>query len=358
LESGAKIDTYFAYLSNPAYSEPESQAIQKFIKDKRKIPFLVVMDTHMTETAMLSDLVLPAATFLESWGVEVGISLDQKFLVNFIQPAISLLSDAEVLRSPVFDVGKLLEQQFTPRGESKEIGNVCIEMARRLGDNVSRNFPFLDTQDFVKRRIASFPKISEKGGIQFLKQQGFFEYPLGIGTGQTLHESSEQMLVGGKGNSFPEYKPIGFGQKTNSNGFILTAFKSNLYAYGTANSKWVREFFHDNRLWMNKYSARRLGLKNGQKVRVVSSAGSLIVRLLVTGRIHPDSVALAEGLGHSAVGHVARGMNFRSKDPDTSLIWWYEQGSGVNPNTVMERKAGADGFSSGLKDTVVRIEKV
>jgi anaerobic selenocysteine-containing dehydrogenase len=140
--------------------------------------------------------------------------------------------------------------------------------------------------------------------------------------------------------------------------FILTTFKSNLWAKGTANSKWAREILHENRLWINKDVAHRLGIKNGDRVRVTSSVGSLISRVLTTHRIHPESVAIAEGLGHSAVGNVAKARRFRSNDLDTNLIWWGRKGNGMNPNEIIERRVDPMGGGLGLKDTRVRIERI
>jgi anaerobic selenocysteine-containing dehydrogenase len=93
-------------------------------------------------------------------------------------------------------------------------------------------------------------------------------------------------------------------------------------------------------------------------VRVVSSVGALDIRVILTSRIHPRSVALAEGMGHDAVGNVARGIRFKSSDFDTSLIWWAKSGNGVNPYAVIERRKDPFGGGYALKDTVVRIEKI
>jgi thiosulfate reductase/polysulfide reductase chain A len=359
LEDASGVDTVFVFQANPAFDDPESGKISRILKDEKQVPFLAVMDTHMSETAMLADLVLPAATSLESWDLDIRMSFNQKPLVGLIQPAVSLLSDAEVLRSPVFNMGKLLEQQYKPRGEAKEIGQVCLDLAHRLGGEISRKFPFEDTLDFLKNRITVFPDIVEKGGLRFLKKQGFWESQFDIKGREVINGSSILSSFGERRNSlpFPAYRPLDTAHKKKPNTFVITTFKNGLYAYGATNSKWAREFFHDNRLWMNSQSARKLGLKNGAKVRVISSAGVLNVRLLVTERIHPDSVAIAEGLGHSAFGNVARARRFASKDPDTRLVWWEKQGNGVNPKIILQRNAGLDPFSFGLKDTVVRIEK-
>ncbi len=364
-QTNARIDTYLAYLSNPVYFEPDCQSAARLLKNEKAVPLLIVMDTHLTETAMLADIVLPAATYLEGWGLNSAPSLENIPIINLRQPVVSLLSPARALRSPAFDVGKLLEPSFQPMGEAVEIGNVCLELARRIGGNVSNKLPFQDTQEYVSKEILGY---GIQGSLESLKKNGFSinhsakkaSSNRGVSNLQTApkvkiySKSLEQ-----KGSPpLPGYQSIPSHKRKKDDEFILTTFKPNLMGRGTANSKWVREILHENRLWINKEVAGRIGVKNGGRIRVTSKKGSLTARALTTNRIHPESVALAEGLGHSAVGNVARSRGFKSKDRDTSLIWWSQKGNGVNPMEIIETQHDPGGGGFGLKDTVVRIEKI
>ena len=368
-ESKDPIDTYFSYLSNPAFTDPDCRSTARLLKDENLVPFLVVMDTHLTETALLADMVLPAATYLEGWGLSFAPSLDGNPILNLRQPAVSLLSVAKALRSPSFDVGKLLEPSFLPKGEAVEIGNVCLELARRIGGNVSAKIAYLDTQDFVSRKIDILPELRTQQGLNGLKEKGFW-----VGRRQDTKSSSNQKSTANpqefskveiysrklekENNSpLPEYQIPAAQKKRTKDSFILTPYKTNLMGRRTANSKWAREIFHENRLWMNRDVAARMGIKDGDRVRVTSSAGSLTVRVLTTRRIHPESVALAEGLGHTAVGNVSRARRFKSQDRDTRLIWWEKTGNGANPMEIVERVKDPIGRGQGSKDTRVQIEK-
>ena len=368
-ESNNPIDTYFSYLSNPAFTNPNCKSTARLLKDEDLVPFLVVMDTHLTETALLADMVLPAATYLEGWGLSFAPSLDGNPILNLRQPAVSLLSVAKALRSPSFDVGKLLEPSFQPKGEAVEIGSVCLELARRIGGSVSGNIPYQDTQDFVSRKIDALPELKTQQGLNGLKERGFW-----VGRCQDRKSSPNQKSTANpqklskveiyslkleKENNppLPEYQIPASQKKRTKDSFILTTYKTNLMGRKTANCKWAREIFHENRLWMNKDVAGQMGIKDGDRVRVTSSAGSLTVRVLTTRRIHPESVALAEGLGHTAVGNVARARRFKSEDRDTHLVWWEKTGNGVNPMEIIERVKDHIGGGQGSKDTLVRIEK-
>lgn len=366
-QTNARIDTYFAYFSNPAYSESDCQSAARLLKNDKTVPFLVVMDTHLTETAMLADVVLPAATYLEGWGLNSAPSLEGIPILNLRQPVVSLLSTARALRSPAFDVGKLLEPSFQPMGEAVEIGTMCLELARRIGGNVSKKLPFQDTQEYVSKEI---PGYRIQGGLESLKKNGFWvnrtskknSYP---DKSERIHllkipeiKIHSRSLEREGGTPLPGYQAISSHKRKKDDEFILTTFKPNLMGRGTANSKWIREILHENRLWINKDVAGRLGIKNGDRMRVISKVGSLTAMALTTSRIHPESVALAEGLGHTAVGNVARSRRFKSKDKDTALIWWSQKGNGVNPMEIIETQHDPVGGGLGLKDTVVRIEKI
>ncbi len=343
------IDIYFSYLSNPAYSDPECDKSASFLKDEKTTPYLVVMDTHMTETAMLADLVLPAATYLESWGAEFAPPMDGIPVLNIRQPVVSLLSPAETLRSPSFDSGKLLENVFQPLGEAKEVGNVCLKMAKYLGGATKRTLPYKDTQEFISEMFIS--TLLEGINIDDLKQKGFL-----------INENSspivQESLSINRRLRLPDYAPIHTEENKKPNQFVLTTFKTNLGTKGMENSKWAREIFHENRLWLNKQKASQLGIKNGDKVRLSSSVGSLILQVLTTNRIHPESVALAEGLGHTAFGSVAQALKSKSKDRDTQLLWWHKKGKGVNPFSIIENKVDPVGGGQASKDTVVQVHKI
>lgn len=346
---GTVVDTYFCYLANPAYADPECDKSAAFLKDEKTTPFLVVMDTHMTETALLADLVLPAATYLEGWSWEFAPPLDGVPALNLRQPVVSLLSPAEALRSPSFDSGKLLDPAFQPLGEAKEVGNVFLKLAKDLGGNAEKMLPYKNTQNFTSEMI-SFA-IPDGVSLTDLKQKGFW-------TDKKSTWLAEQSLAIKRRLRLPDYTPAHTQKNKNPNQFVLTTFKTNLGTEGMENSKWAREILHENRVWMNKQKAQQLGIKNGEMVRVSSSVGSLTLRVMTTHRIHPESVAIAEGLGHTAFGSAAQAQKSRSKDRDTQLIWWSKKGKGVNPYSIIENRVDPVGGGLASKDTVVQVHKI
>ncbi|MDZ7776487.1 MAG: molybdopterin-dependent oxidoreductase [Bacteroidales bacterium] len=79
----------------------------KILSDESKVEFMVIHDQFMTPTARFADVVLPACTQLEMWGLEDGWKYGD-----------------EVILMP-----KILEKP----GETKSDYQICAEVAERLG---------------------------------------------------------------------------------------------------------------------------------------------------------------------------------------------------------------------------------
>jgi len=356
IESGSAVNIYLSYKTNPVFDEVNNQAVKRFFTDETKVNFLAVLDTHMTETAMLADLVLPAATYLESWGLESVPSLDQTSVLNLRQPVVSLQGPAKILRSPDFEMGKIINPSFLPRGESKEVGNVCIEWARRIGGKVSAGFSAKNTLEFYSQKIKHMPNAAALGGFASLKNTGFWIEGFGP---QSLKMPPGKTDLGKIDiKSLPDHKNKNPKPTQTNSDFFLTTYKTGFFAHETNNSKWLREMAHDNPLWINRSAAENLGIHSGDLLRISSANASLVTKALVTDRIHPDSVALAQGFGHTATGRIAKAERFKSSDEDTSLLWWEKEGKGVNPNELIVGHRDPISGVFSTKNTPVKIEKI
>ena len=123
----------------------------------------------------------------------------------------------------------------------------------------------------------------------------------------------------------------------------------------SGNAKWLQEISHTNPLWVHPEDAGRIGVENGDTVRVKTRIGYFVPRVWVTEGIHPGVVACSHHVGrwrlHREVGgqklasslvDVTREGDtmlfrakervgpFKSSDKDTDRIWWKE--AGVNQN--------------------------
>ncbi len=138
----------------------------------------------------------------------------------------------------------------------------------------------------------------------------------------------------------------------------MTTFQWNVHThFQTANCMFLSEIVHANPLWINVETAEALGIQYGDRVRVTSKAGSFVTQAWVTQGIHPKVVAASDSCGHWGYGHVAQAEPLKSSDPETSLVWWEEEGNGAHPNPAIAIALDPVGGGQGWMDTVVRISK-
>ena len=119
----------------------------------------------------------------------------------------------------------------------------------------------------------------------------------------------------------------------------------------SANAKWLYELSHRNPVWMNPLDAERIGVGQGDLIRVDTEIGWFIDKVWITEGIKPGIIAMSHHLGrwrlHQSAGgnpgmtalaqldaagtaHKLRlldgGRAWQSVDPDTSRIWWKDVG--------------------------------
>jgi anaerobic selenocysteine-containing dehydrogenase len=114
------VSTLFFYNSNPLFS---NQHIEGFSQAMGKIPFVVSFSPYMDDTTQKSDLILPDHTYLEKWQSNITYTF-QGF--------------------PVVGMGKPVA---APRYNTRNTGDVIIEIAKSMGNPLVTAFTWKDSQD-------------------------------------------------------------------------------------------------------------------------------------------------------------------------------------------------------------------
>jgi thiosulfate reductase/polysulfide reductase chain A len=65
----------------------------------------------------------------------------------------------------------------------------------------------------------------------------------------------------------------------------------------TANNPWLNAFAPENDLWLHPSAARALGVSDGTRVEVTSTAGTVRLKAHITQEIRPDCVFMLHGFG-------------------------------------------------------------
>jgi len=119
----------------------------------------------------------------------------------------------------------------------------------------------------------------------------------------------------------------------------------------SGNAKWLNEISHRNPVWMHTSDAARMGLKDGELVKVHTEIGYFVNRIWSTEGIRPGVLACSHhmgrwrleadqgsrwacalvkveelGNGSYRMRHLEGIKPFQSADPDSSRIWWTDGG--------------------------------
>ena len=342
-ETKQKVGALVTYRHDPVYDHPDSALSATVLKDEGLIPYHVAIASYLTESAALADLILPAATYLESWGLYSMPAYDLVPFVGLQQPVIK------------------------PVGESLPMHNICLEMAKRIGGGMESYFKFSSIEAYLRTVVNQVEGLTQAGGLDYLKENGAwrdsaarptyrafarpgFKTPSG-----KLEIYSKQ---GGETPPLPDYQPIAAHNKLGDE-FVLVTFQWNVHSGGlTANCMWLSEIAHDNPVWINKQVAEARGIKHGDRVKVTSASGTITTTAHVTNGIHPRVVAMGGSVGHWEAGRVAKGEPFKSNDPSTRLIWWGEKhGHGVHPYPLIPIGSDPIGGGQAWQDTKVTVSK-
>jgi len=254
-------------------------------------------------------------------------------------------------------------------GKSISLGDAFTGLARRMGEDMQKAFPYEGSEECIARMAGRIDGLSQKGGMELLKKEGVWfdaaakpEYrsfeKKGFPTPSGKYEIFSSKLQEKGASPLPVYVPIQAHAGKKEKELILTVHRANVMTSRLGNSKWVAEILHRNPLWINLRTAQEMGLRSGDRVKLTSKTGSVVLPVRLTQGLNPEVVALTEGLGHWEMGKLARGKKGKSSDFDTDLIWWEEEGNGVNTNAdVSETFDPVDG-GVAWNDTVVTLTKV
>ena len=421
LRSGrARLRVYFSYTLGAPTTWPEGRSLTvDVLRDEELLPFHVCSDVVYSETAHYADLILPDATYLERWGLDTRNSYDFRPYVTLRQP------------------------MTPPPGECVSFADVLIRLGQRLGPEVAKYFDFADHEAYVRHQCRHVPS---SDGFAYLRKHGAWydrDRPQNRGAfrrrlsdeelaksqadaetgviyraGESRPREAIGVLVGGQpmrgfqtpsrkfeivsptiaeqaakiglnDDGLPHYVPIPSHQDLPHDRFVLVSFKWNVHTQArTAPQKYLSEIVHDNPMWINAATARRLGIRTGDLVEITTyrptagpyratgeAIGMARLRAFVTEGIHPRVVAVSNSLGHHFGGRAATatqvprpaGPGFDAailpEDADlTESLWWDArlggQGPGVNINAILPiQPAPLTGMQSWF-DTICSIKSL
>jgi len=352
-----QLDVYLSYTIAAPMTWPEGRATAvDVLRDEKLIPFHACSDIVYSEMAHYADLILPDATYLERWGMDIRNNLELQHYVMLRQPMVP------------------------PPGEARSFPEVLFNVGRRLAPEQARYFAFGTHEDYVRHQCSKLPTRGPDGrefasGFDYMKHYGVhvdtsapktYEVyrrkltpqqrdgahvdaptglvlsapapgrparPIGLMVdgeavrGFTTPSRRFEILApevaqvaqaaGIADDGMPTFHPVPWLEHLPANRYVLTTFKWNVHTQGrTATQKYLSEIVHDNPMWMHPSVAKRIGVKSGDLVELTTyrpRGGAIVgrarIRVFVTEGIHPRVFAVSNSLGWQLGGRAAQGRN-------------------------------------------------
>ena len=246
-----KIKALYIVGENPVTSEPDTENIKKSLES---LDFLIVQDIFMSETAMMADVVLPGCSFAEKDGTFAN-------------------SERRVQR-----VRKAIE----PIGESRPDWLITCQIAQKMG---AKGFEFNDASG-IYDEIAEVAPIF--GGINYNRINDVgIQWPCidAEDEGTPILHTQTFKTESGKGKFIPlKYKPSAE-LPDKEYPLILTTGRS-LYHYQTSTMtgavEGLKTLYGEDYIDMCEEDASKIGVRNNDKVKVISRRGEIEPKVRIT----------------------------------------------------------------------------
>jgi len=134
----------------------------EILRDESKVEFLVVQDNFLTPTARFADIILPACTQFETWGVEDGWKYGDEVILQpkLVNPPGECKSDYRICAEIADRLG--IGDAYTERRNERGWVEYCLNVYR------SARFPDLPSLDeFIEKNLGAWSNPVTKPAIAF-----------------------------------------------------------------------------------------------------------------------------------------------------------------------------------------------
>jgi len=271
-----KLKAMFIMGENPALSDANSTHVREALE---KLDLLVVQDLFLTETAQLADVVLPAATFAEKDGTFTNTERRVQRVRKALNPPGNALPDWEIVQAIAQRVSaKLAERNSNGNGHlvrPSSYGYWEYESAEEIFDELAALTPSYAGINYARL---------ERGGLQWPCPNKYHpgtpylhkdHFARGLGKFHGITHSPPAELPD---EEYPFYL---------STGRIRYHYHTGTM---TRRSRGLARVAPEERIEIHPADAERMGIAEGDWVRVASRRGEVQARVRLTDRSAPGMV--------------------------------------------------------------------
>jgi len=273
-----RLKAMYIMAENPMLSDPDINHVREALE---RLDFLVVQDIFLSETAELADVVLPGASFAEKDGTFTA-------------------TDRRI---------QLVRKAIEPLGESRADWEILCDLAKRMIEKSSRGFRGVhggweySHPSEVMDEIAALTPIY--GGVSYkrLEERGFLQWPCRSPDDPGTPYLHKGQFARGKGRFTPVHYRAPAELPDDEYPFLLTTGRMMFHWHTgtmTRRSRKLAKEVADGYVEMSPEDAEALGIKEGERVRLVSRRGQIEARVWITKRVSPGLIFIPFHFAESA----------------------------------------------------------
>ena len=306
IEEPGSVKVGFIRHFNPVRTFPDYEHMRRGFE---AFEMLVVMETHMTETAMCADYILPECSFaereevVENWANSVSIRTKA---IDKVYPETKSLDEIVPMLAEAAGVGHYFDFTLDELNSARlaPLG-ITLEEIREKGSIIVPTTP--NTMNPVIFYNEDFAAHGFNGVAQWI-------------------EPSTGYIVGDN-----EFRVLNVKQ-----GYHSHTATANVPALGQ-----ITKDYNTHRPWINATKAAALGISDGDMVEISSSLGTYRVEVKVTEKIHPDAIAIPGGYGNK-----------------TPYFEFSASVGGINPNDFVPYQMEEISGHAMLQEAIVTVRRV
>jgi len=312
----------------------------RILRDESKVEFLVVQDNFLTPSGRFADLVLPACTQFETWGLEDGWKYGDEVILmpQVVPPLPETKSDYRICAELAARLG--LGEAYTEGRDERQ----WVEWA--LGRYRKTRFPGLPTlEEMLESNMGVYSVPVTKPAVAFADfRRDPVKHPLPTPSGKIeifskrLHNLDRPDEIPAVPKYIQEWESP-FGPEAEKYPLQAIGHHCLSRVHSTMeNVDWLEEAF-PQRLFMNPLDASPRRIRDGDPVKIFNDRGATVIPCRLTPRILPGVVALPQGSWWTPD---ARGVDRRGSVNVLTSERWTPYAFGNTQHTIMVQveKAG------------------
>ncbi len=362
-------------MSNPMYGQAGLRTlIEKKLKDPKRIPLFVAIDAFINETTAFADYIVPDTITYESWGWTGAwsgtVTKTSTARWPAVEPATDKTAEGEAICMESFLIAVAKEMKLPGFGDKaipdsdgnlgalNKVSDFYLKAAANVAYFKGKAVPDANAKDIelgglnrLRAEIKQTLKSDEQAKVAFMLARGgrFEDIDKAYDGKQLKHKYGKHICIWNEkvgtsintlsGKHFvgcPTYYPQQLADGTPLDEvyppskwpFILSSFKSNLQSSLSITSARLRSVHPHNPVSLNREDAKRLGIGNGDKVRISTPGGSAEAIALVRDGVHSGAIGIEHGFGHKELGTRAHLIGDQ-RQPESPAI-----GAGINLNDL------------------------